>query len=236
MDDELERNDFGLDKNVGEKRKLICAVCKRQTNHIVLKSVTHDFATVDLFGTDDFLIVQCRGCDQVSYCTVSVFSEDIDTGTGDPLVRITQLPKISIRHEAIRLPFSTPIDIRGAYNETSTALSEGMSTLAAAGTRLIVELICVDQKSKKKDLANKIDELRDHGIISPTVSDTLHGIRFFGNDAAHIGKVKPNELETAWQTINMLISYVYGSIDVQEVLLTPKRSERLKKRQIKKVV
>lgn len=223
------KSNFGLDKSVGETHKLACPFCKRQTNHKVLRSVTHDWATPDneICGWDDYAIVQCLGCEGVSYCTTSSCTEDFDPNDGSYPLTSCQFPEGNIEHVAITLPYSTPFEVRSAYEETSRALSYGLAHLGAIGTRLIIELICKAQNGSGKGLSEQIDSLSNRHVISESVADTIHGIRFFGNDAAHDNKVKQYELDAAWQTVNILISYIYGAQDNKEMLLTPARTLKL---------
>ena len=231
---DLARNDFGLDKTVGETHRLICPSCKRYTNHKVLRSITHDWATAgnDICGYDDYTIVQCLGCEGISYATTSSDSESMDDD-GGYAITLRQYPEVNIEHTAITLPYSTPVDVREAYNEASKALSYGLTHLGAIGMRLIIELICKAENGVGKNLFERIDSLREQHIISESVADTIHGIRFFGNDAVHDNKVKTHELNAAWQTVNILISYIYGAQDNKEMLLTPTRVQKLKEARIK---
>jgi hypothetical protein len=73
-------------KTKDQKLKVYCSQCKRETNHIVIQSVDcvgsevigyyeegHP-ATVD--WSNNYQIIQCQGCDTVTFRHVSWFSED----------------------------------------------------------------------------------------------------------------------------------------------------------------
>ena len=225
----MDKSRFGFDQHVGKISQVICPTCKRATNHKVLKSVTHDWSTDDndIQGTIDYLIIQCQGCETVSYCSKSTNSEDFDHETGEFEITRKQYPLVNINHTRIDLPWSTPKDIRTVYEETSNALSTGLTTLGAVGIRLIVELLCKAEGAIGDNLESKIESLRDQHLVSPQVADTIHGIRFFGNEVVHGSSAKYHELRTAWEVINVMLSYVYGSRDNQETLLTPEREKKL---------
>jgi len=174
------------------------------------------------------------GCEQVSYCTRSSNSEDTNPYNGESEINTIQYPEGSIEHNSISLPYATPFEIRNAYNETSKALSLQVNTLGAIGTRLIVELICKAEGGKGRILSDRIESLLSQGVINQDVADTIHCVRFFGNDAVHEYKVKNQELNTAWDTVNMLISYIYGSRDSKEFLMTASREAKLAASRAKK--
>ena len=75
------------DKSTGTSLKVACSQCKCDTNHIVLKSIEASGSS----GGDDpyfwdtsYQIIQCLGCDAVSFCSLSTNSEDMDpTASGD---------------------------------------------------------------------------------------------------------------------------------------------------------
>ena len=232
-----ERSDFGKDKRVDEAHRLMCLTCKIKTNHKVLRSITHDWATEDyeIQGSDDYMIVQCQGCEGISYSTFSVDSDDTHPETNEPFLWIRLYPERYIEHTTITLPHSTPFNIRDAYKDTSKALSVDLVGLAAIGIRLIIQLVCKDQKAIGRELVGQIDSLQEMGTISKSLADTLHGIRLFGNDAAHDYKIKKSEVTPAWETVNLLVSYVYGNEDNRGVLLTPEREAKLENHRIRKV-
>lgn len=49
-----------------------------------------------------------------------------------------------------------------------------------------MEEICGNQQAAGNDLEKRIEALKAQGNISPKLTDTLHEIRYLGNDAAHL--------------------------------------------------
>lgn len=63
------------------------------------------------------------------------------------------------------------------------SISADMSAILMA--RSVIEAVAKDQGIKSGSLFNKIDGLRDKGLINDFAKTTAHTIRTFGNDMAH---------------------------------------------------
>ena len=68
--------DISHDTTKNEVYKLPCRRCDEKTNHIVLTSVKNTWFGQDIEGRDEYEIVCCRGCDEISFRSSSSNSED----------------------------------------------------------------------------------------------------------------------------------------------------------------
>ena len=60
--------------------KIFCSLCKRETNHEVLKELKWEINddTVDVSFYDEWQIIQCKGCEDISFRQESYNYEDYD--------------------------------------------------------------------------------------------------------------------------------------------------------------
>ncbi|MEW6613013.1 MAG: DUF4145 domain-containing protein [Pseudomonadota bacterium] len=191
-----------------KKVKVLCVTCKHSTNHEVLFSNdSHDSTEdgdIDFWSSDQ--VIRCCGCDEVSFRKTSTCTEDIDYETGQLVVTEYLYPN---RAEG-RIPMegyeNFPATTRRIYSETLKALNQNAFILSAIGLRALIESICVEQKTKAKNLEKKIDELAASGLLSTKQAEYLHAHRFMGNAAAH-EMVAPKATE------------LIGALDIAETLL-----------------
>lgn len=197
---------------MSKKAKSYCRECKRGTNHAIVAEHARN-------GSDDengiqwwnnFEILECQGCETVSFRHVSTDTESIDylTGQLDEFIRL--YPDMAKTREAIPDSDDFPSLTRRVYLETLTALSGNAPILAAIGIRAIIESICKDLKTGKRNLEQNIDALADLGHLSKKQAEMLHNHRFMGNVAAHeIQPPKPTSLIAALDIVETLLKTIY---------------------------
>lgn len=197
-----------------QKRKFYCSVCKRLTHHNILgeKSVTAD-GDEDSWWNQTYRIVQCCGCDNVSFnlesMDESMVKFDVD-GNEELYSEYTSFPVDEGDVRPIEFTWNFPSTIYKIYFETLTALNNKCYALAAAGFRMIVEAICKDKEIKFKNLEAQINGLRKQGIISEADRNRLHSVRFMGNDSVHVEKAPTKEdLLLVLEIINGILSNLY---------------------------
>lgn len=208
-----------LNKTRGDEHEIPCIKCSGRTVHVVLASVeergeeSHDSFSFD--WSDDYQIVQCRGCKVVSFRQASRHSEDLipvdDQGVFESVVRETLFPS---RREALRglgdEVHYLPNNVRRIYEETMLAMANQAPVLSAIGLRALIETVCKEKSAAGKDLFKKIDSLREKGVLTPAGAKVLHKIRTLGNEAAH--EVKPHsdrQLGLAMDIVQHLLKDVY---------------------------
>ena len=195
-----------------KKAKSYCRECKRETNHAIVAEHTRN-------GSDDengiqwwnsFEILECQGCEVVSFRHVSADTESVDYRTGQLDECIKLYPDLTKTREPISDMDEFPALTRRVYLETLTALSGNAPILAAIGIRAIIESICKDLKTGKRNLEKNIDALADLGHLSKKQAEMLHNHRFMGNVAAHeIQPPKPASLMAALDIAETLLKTIY---------------------------
>ena len=176
----------------------------------------HNYETTDdRFGGEvefwfNFQIVQCLGCGNTSFRWSSKRSDEFDHQTGTLFETVRLYPDWTKRREPIPGHERFPVTTKRIYLETLKALSNQTPILAAIGLRAIVESICLEQKTKSKDLAEGIEELAAFGLLSLKQVEFLHNHRFMGNEAAHeIVAPKPQHLVAALDIAETLLKTIY---------------------------
>lgn len=247
----------GENKTKGEKVKANCLKCLRETNHVVLQSVERETSEIvgyhneghpeSIEETDSYQIIQCQGCDTISFRHVSWCSEDVfqvGIDEWDMGERIELYPKRSL-HAARNYP-GAPANVERIYSESITCYNSDALTLCAAGLRATLDGICADQgidkgpvKCTKKDgttgivqskeLNGKINGLSEKKILSERQAEILHELRFLGNDAVHdLYRPSSDELLSAIQILEHTLDTLYEMPERAD-LLTIGRSKRPKR-------
>jgi hypothetical protein len=219
------------DKTKNKPRKILCCQCKHETNHIVLASInakgTENWDDDGYFQWEtDYEIVQCRGCDEISFRMNSSDSESYDEEGGYYSTE-TIFPKRT--RETINIIFfhNLPYNINRLYQETINCYNNDIMTLCAAGVRALVEGICLDKnikdgeieysdkkgpikKRRIKELQGRINGLMEKGIITKEQTIALHEQRYLGNEAIHeLSIPSKNELSLAIHIIEDMLKLIY---------------------------
>lgn len=205
-----------------EKEKVLCAKsCKNITNHVVLAEhkASGDAYNGEIQWWATYQIIQCLGCESISFREASTCSEDFDPYTGQMEEAVTLYPDRMAGREPIDDYEEFPIRTKRVYLETLKALNNQTPILAAIGLRALIESICLEQKTKSRTLAKGIDELADMGLLSKRQADFLHNHRFMGNAAAHeIVSPKPQHLVAALDIAETLLKTIYILPELDEQL------------------
>jgi Domain of unknown function (DUF4145) len=237
-----------VNKTKDQKHKVYCVQCKRETNHIVLQSIDCDGSEVighyaghpeTIDWSNNYQIIQCQGCDAISFRHVSWFSEaqqqigedEWDNGSSTWLY-----PKRSDKTKPIKDYYNVPNTLRRIYRETLECFNNDALTLCAAGLRAIIDGICADQKivdgpvpikkpdssteiKRKGNLEGKIAGLGEKGILTQKNAAILHEHRFLGNEAVHeLNQPTPDELTLATEIVEHILDSLYEMPDKAEEL------------------
>lgn len=197
---------------MSDKSKSYCNGCKRETNHeIVAKHEHSDHDEInEISWWNIYEVLECQGCDTVSFRTVHTNTEDIDYETGKLETSIEIFPGPTKGREPIPDSDEFPPLTRRVYLETLAALTSKAPILAAIGIRAIIESVCKDLNTGKRNLEKNIDELANLGHLSTTQAEMLHKHRFMGNVAAHeIQPPKPAHLIVALDIAETLLKTIY---------------------------
>ena len=203
------------------KVKVLCRTCKHPTNHEILfsKGLHGQTEDDDIQWWETSQVIQCCGCDEISFRRTSECTEDIDPYTGQLETTENLYPSRTDGRPPIEGYENFPSKTRRIYLETLKALNHNALVLSAIGLRALIESICIEQKTKSKILAKALDELAESGLLSKKQVDFLHAHRFMGNVAAHeIIAPKPTELVAALDIAETLLKTIYILPEVAEIM------------------
>ena len=207
-----------------DKEKVLCASCEKVTNHAILAKhdTTGDYYDGEIQWWRSYQIIQCLGCEAISFRDTSTCTEDYDPQTGKLVETEHLYPDRTEGREPMQGHEKFPVRTRRIYLETLKALNSQSPILAAIGLRALIESICLEQKTKAKTLAKGIDELADIGLLSKKQAEFLHNHRFMGNQAAHeIVAPKPEHLVAAIDIAETLLKTIHVLPDMADQLKTP---------------
>ena len=186
---------------VSINNRIYCINCKRINNH----KVVHDFKKeyhpknrpemqID-FATGIWEILECCGCDTVTFRETWITSEDCC-----PTVNL--YPRRSENYLPIKIYMNVPPNLNLIYREIIDCFNNEIHILCAAGLRALIEAICKEKKIKnglvkekekggtykevrRKILQGKINGMAEKGILTKDHAKTLHQHRSLGNKALH---------------------------------------------------
>jgi hypothetical protein len=203
-----------------------CNRCGHETNHRKRGQYEHrkEYNTEEWDGWFRELVIleSCCGCDAPSLLIVS------ETSDSGPEEEISPPRKFSIR-DSKRFN-KLPDPLRLIYEETVDALNSRSLVLCTLGLRTLLEGVCIDKGIKARNLENKIDGLTTF-LPSKNIINSLHGLRFSGNDAAHKMKsLERRELQHALDVMEDLLNYLYELDYKASQLKHAKKQGRIKRR------
>ena len=193
--------------------KTACNRCKRNTNHRVLHAV--NIESEDYYEETTYMIIQCMGCDAVSYLTEERFTDKPEMAKQEWTSITRQYPNTMNEQEEFNLFDYEKYDqfpgkIRDLYIELETAFQAESLILAALGLRTLVEAVCIDQNMEGDNLAKKIKSLETNGLISRNDLPILDKLRELGNASAHQTKRFSSEkLGYALDVVNHALTSIY---------------------------
>jgi hypothetical protein len=227
----MDQRTVALNKVQGEECRAPCRNCNVETRHKVLQSVdvsiSEDYRNWWYRADDSYQIIQCQGCDEISFKKIHTNSEDIDhdpeTGEQSYDAKIDVYPSRVAGRNKLRQADSLPWQVAQIYNETHAALCNKQPILAGIGMRALVEAVCREEQAIGKNLEQKIDDLVTLEVLTKSGAQMLHRTRILGNAAAH--EVKPHSeavLSLAMDVVEHLLTNVY---------ILPSAAEKLPKRE-----
>lgn len=204
--------------------RVLCDRCKQKTSHRIQAAIDYsgesDDGDIQVWGSAQ--VIQCQGCEDIGFRDASRCSETmdvIDERLYPPRTDHYVTGQLYLRDDI----YDIPDVVQAIYRETLKAVQNGLPTLAGVGIRAILEATCQERKTKKHNLADKIDELVGMSLLTPAGARILHGIRLLGNDAAHEMKAPTKkQIAAALKVIDHLLLGVYVLPQEASVLPKPK--------------
>jgi hypothetical protein len=103
-----------------------------------------------------------------------------------------------------------PPNIRRIYREMHLALRNCLRTLTAISIRATIEAVCNHKGARRRNLFEKVEELRRSNLITEEQKDALHAHRLLGNDAAHeLAEPNDEELKAAIDVLDTILNGIY---------------------------
>lgn len=131
-------------------------------------------------------------------------------------------PTWSPAYKEVRQFEDVPQHIAQAASEATLCFSVFAYRAVGSLARAVIEATAKDKKAEGKDLAKRIDALRDGDHIRRHTQEQAHEIRHFGNDMAHGDFVDPVTKEDAAEVIELMVEVL------DEVYQSPARLERVR--------
>lgn len=205
-----------INKTQGEIHYLPCRLCSNISKHQVISSAEQFGKSndEDFDWNESYQIVQCQGCETLSFREYHIDSESFDTDpeTGETAMdeTISLYPKTIVGRKPLDRAYLIPFDVKRIYDETISALAGKQLILSGIGIRALVEAVCKERTANGDNLAAKIDDLVNQGVLTAEGAQILHGLRNLGNEAAH--EVKPHseyKLKIALDVAEALLTNTY---------------------------
>ncbi|WLH04851.1 DUF4145 domain-containing protein [Pseudomonas lurida] len=170
-----------------------CKKCSVETKHRIVACLEEQGSedcgggnSVD-WNTEN-QIIQCLGCEEVSFRVYSTNSEDYEQDYESNSLyyypTITYYPGRVTGSKVID-HWLLPWGIGQIYKEARTAVENELFIIGGIAIRALLESICSDVKAKGRNLEFKINDLHDRSLVTKEGVETLHKIRLLGNRAAH---------------------------------------------------
>jgi hypothetical protein len=232
-------------ERVGQVEEIACVRCGL-TRHTIRGSFQAfwDDKDSDISAGATYDLMECNGCQRGTLRETSWFSEE----PGESSVTYWPPRKDgSLLREPRnfkRMDYGGPVD--SVYRQTITAFNSGLSTLAGAGIRLLIEGVCLEHKILKgkvytdqgkvvreratgkivlrENLEGKINGLLMKGFISKNQAKVLHQLRKLGNDAAHaLDQPSLKLIEECIDAVEHLLVQVYDQPELLKKLMSRKK-------------
>ncbi len=208
-----------LNKQVNKRVDVECRECKRKTKHLILTSIEIDGSErlsidYEMHWCVSNQIVQCQGCETISFRRVSTDSENPPIQVGpdeyeeDEFIEL--YPNPNEGRQVLSDEHILPSKIQRIYKETIKSLNNSQPVLTGIGIRALIETVAKEKQASSRDLYGKINDLVGQGVLTQEGADILHKLRTLGNEAAH--EVKPHsdqQLGLAMDVVEHLLQGVY---------------------------
>lgn len=161
----------------------------------------------DFHAQNVHALLQCLGCDSVTYRKLSSDSETYDfDGYAEWAEFFPEANKIETMADSEYLPNR----VSNIYDETIKAISAGQNILAAIGIRTLIEAVCTEKDTRGDNLHGKILDLKEKGVVTEGESEILIKIKNIGNKAAHnTVKHTKSQLSVALDVVEHMLASTY---------------------------
>jgi hypothetical protein len=180
---------------------------------------TGEWSSEVIAGSDTFDVLQCLGCESVTFAhQVVVPSLDHDETTLYP-------PRVSRRQP--KWHRDLPLDLGEIVRQVYTALQNGHGALALMGARTIVDMIILEKVGDRGNFHAKLQALQAEGYIASRARNVLDAALDAGNASAHRGhNPDADTVNEVMDIVESLLEAIYRHDGIAERLRasTPQRS------------
>lgn len=162
------------------------------------------------FGSDDYYVLQCRGCKRIFFKIVEECSEYINPeGDLEPEVRYYPPAKKILRNNRLLSGFYASFHKFELVliDEIYKAINNNMPTLSAMGIRSLIDHIAARlTNSGDAGYSKHIEKFLSAGYISPIQKDILNAALEVGHSAVHRGHIPSlDEVTNALDIVESII-------------------------------
>lgn len=183
-----------------KKTRVHCNKCNQITNHRIvsdykkqdIREIEAETGVIQQYhlGTYSYQIVECMGCESVSFITRDEFRNVLEVDKSGKFIDTDKIfekiyPERAGNFLATKKIIGTPLMVFKAYQEVIDCYNYELRILCAGGLRVIVEAICNHFGISGKSLGERIDELSNSGLLSAKSAQALQIHKFIGNFALH---------------------------------------------------
>lgn len=174
-----------------------CRKCGGERLHSVFAEKSRSWSDHEdtEFGDDTWSIIECRGCEEVTFAHCHRYSGDTEpTDFGyEPVLHRDLYPPAPTRKApewAFEVYMCLPTKefwVPKLHSDIYAAIGIGALSLAAMGTRTIVDFVVTSKAGDKGSFTDKLERLKDQGLITATLVDIVSAAFDAGSAAAHRG-------------------------------------------------
>jgi Domain of unknown function (DUF4145) len=208
-----------------------CNRCAGERRHIVIAAERTTWEEevepgYRIDGSDDFLMLRCRGCDFVHMEHAAWYCQQTNEH-GDPVPTHKQYPPKINRHPprwtlATEWVFLFDQPVRVLYEEVNRAVAADCPRLAAMGVRALIEAVMVEKVSDRGSFSKNLDALLADGHISRNQREHLSQVIDGGSAAIHRG------FSPSMDDVHALLDITENVIEA--LYVTPHKAQRLGER------
>jgi hypothetical protein len=203
-----------------KQTKAHCNTCVGPTNHVILHRHTKTWnddadGQHPMSGGDEYLLMQCAGCDTVHLQHDSWFSENWDEN-GSIIDTVYYPPAISRRRPSWLKDPEGPFyfgstEVEKLLEEIYSALQNDSRRLAVMGIRALLELIMIQQVGDSGQIGKNVDRFLEQGFVAKTNQETFRFQLIEAGHAAMHRQYVPErvDIEVLMQITESLIETIY---------------------------
>ena len=217
--------------------KCWCNRCRLKTLHTVEAEHAVKVPGMVVHGNEmrrheHYMVVQCRGCEEIHFLKVSIGSEDVVWAIGyehpfdSPTLQESYPPRNVVRDPPKWLKLLEP-DLRDLVEEIYLALHVDAYRLVVMGTRAVLERTIIDKCSDQGSFGKNVSKFVDKGYLAQANSEAVTAALDVGSAAIH--RSYEPDLEAILDVLEIVESVIHAVYVVPESgmrrrRITPKRT------------